>query len=51
MSAAWKGHTKVVRLLLSRGADRKQLNSKKESAVDLARSAGHKEVVQLLRSP
>jgi len=49
MSAAWEGHTEVVKLLLQKGADRRPMNGRGETALSLAESAGNREAAALLR--
>jgi ankyrin repeat protein len=49
MSAAWEGHTQVVKLLLQKHADMRPKNGRGETALSLAESAGNREVAALLR--
>ncbi len=46
--AAAAGHIELVRLLLQRGADDRPRNRQGQSALDLARSKGHNEIVRWL---
>ena len=46
--AAENGHTKIVRLLLAKGANIESLDNEKRSALCLAAANGHKVVVKLL---
>ena len=48
--AAAAGHIEVVRLLLQRGADARPRNLQGQSALDLARSKEHQEIVRLLEA-
>lgn len=48
MSAAFEGAVDAVRFLLTRGADRRQTNRQRKTAMDLARDRGHIAVVQHL---
>jgi len=49
MAAAWEGHTSIVKDLLKHGADASLLNSERRSALMLAESEGHRNVVNLLK--
>lgn len=46
--ACFRGHTEVVRLLLSKGADPKEVNRKGLSGMDWARRYGFDAIIQLL---
>ena len=48
MSAAWEGHSAVVKTLLEKGADASLKNSRGETARMLAETAGRADVVRLL---
>ncbi|WP_455203605.1 ankyrin repeat domain-containing protein, partial [Kaarinaea lacus] len=47
--AAAAGHTQVVKLLLEKGADMEIKNKRKETALSLAQTRKHDEVVSLLK--
>ena len=49
MSAAEKGRTEVVKMLLAKGARAKAVNHQKKTARDFAEQAGHTDVVALLK--
>ncbi|RJP24037.1 MAG: ankyrin repeat domain-containing protein [Candidatus Abyssobacteria bacterium SURF_5] len=49
MHAARQGHTDIVRLLVEKGAERKARNKCGETALDLALSQKHTEIVQYLK--
>ena len=49
MMAAQEGHTEVVKLLLERGANPRQINKKRETAADIAANSGHTGIVTLLK--
>jgi hypothetical protein len=46
--AAWNGHLSKVKFLLEGGADVNQVNSKGQTALDLARARGDKQLINLL---
>jgi ankyrin repeat protein len=48
MTAAWEGHTMIVKELLKHGADTKLMTTERRSAQMLAESEGHREIVKLL---
>lgn len=48
--AAWNGDWSKVKLLLEGGADVNQANSKEQTALDLARARGDKQLINLLLS-
>ena len=48
MTAAWEGHTMIVKELLKHSADTKLMNNNRRSAQMLAESEGHLEIVTLL---
>jgi ankyrin repeat protein len=48
MTAAWEGHADVVKDLLKHGANASLVNRERRSALMLAESEGHREVVKLL---
>ncbi|KAG2488331.1 hypothetical protein HYH03_013181, partial [Edaphochlamys debaryana] len=50
MAASWNGHLEAVTALLAAGANKDASYQKSLTALDLARSRGHSEVVELLRA-
>jgi hypothetical protein len=48
--AAWNGDLSIVKLLLEGGVDVNQVNSKGQTALDLARARGDKQLINLLLS-
>jgi len=48
MTAAWEGHTLIIKELLKHGADARLMNSDRRSALMLAESEGHREIARLL---
>ncbi len=49
MVASAEGHAEIVEALLAKGADPSILSSRNETAIKLAKLAGHKDVVDLLQ--
>jgi hypothetical protein len=47
-TAAEKGRTDIVRLLVDRGADRSVVNHEGKTALEIARERGHDEIVKVL---
>jgi uncharacterized protein len=45
------GYRENVRFLLSKGADRKIRNKQGDTALDVARRNGHKEICRMLEKP